>query len=71
MHKTLVMVLLALSCSSIFPQSDSTRPRVGLVLSGGGAKAAAHIPLLKALDELNIEIDYIAGTSMGSLISMS
>ncbi len=41
---------------------------MGLVLSGGGAKAVAHLPLLKALDSLQIELDYIAGTSMGSFI---
>ncbi|MBP7486137.1 MAG: patatin-like phospholipase family protein, partial [Parabacteroides sp.] len=42
--------------------------RVGLVLSGGGAKGAAHIGVIKALEENNIPIDYIAGTSIGSII---
>lgn len=41
---------------------------VGLVLSGGGAKGLAHIGLIKALEENNIPIDYIAGTSMGAII---
>ena len=41
---------------------------VGLVLSGGGAKGIAHIGLLKALEENNIPIDYIAGTSMGAIV---
>jgi len=42
--------------------------RVGVVLSGGGAKGVAHVGLLKALEEHNIPIDYIAGTSMGAII---
>ena len=44
------------------------RPRIGLVLSGGGARGAAHIGVLKALEELHIPIDYIAGTSMGAVV---
>ncbi len=42
--------------------------KVGLVLSGGGAKGMAHIGVLKTLDSLGIKIDYIAGTSMGAVI---
>ena len=45
-----------------------SRPKVGLVLSGGGAKGAAHIGVLKYLEESGIPIDYIAGTSMGSIV---
>jgi NTE family protein len=44
------------------------RPKVGLVLGGGGARGAAHIGVIKLLEELHIPIDYIAGTSMGSLV---
>lgn len=44
------------------------RPRVGLVLSGGGARGAAHIGVLKALDRLHIPVDAIAGTSMGAVV---
>lgn len=47
-------------------ESDSLK--VGLVLSGGGAKGVAHIGVLKALEEANVRIDYITGTSMGALI---
>lgn len=46
------------------PQRES----VGLVLSGGGAKGIAHIGVIKALEENNIPIDYITGTSMGSIV---
>lgn len=47
-------------------QSDSLR--VGLALSGGGAKGVAHIGILKAIEESGLRIDYITGTSMGSLV---
>ncbi|WP_105018213.1 patatin-like phospholipase family protein [Nonlabens tegetincola] len=43
-------------------------PKIGLVLSGGGAKGLAHIGTLKVIDSLGIKIDYIAGTSMGAII---
>lgn len=44
------------------------RPTVGIALSGGGARGIAHIGVLKALEELNVPIDYIAGASMGSVV---
>src|SRR5262245_37678563 len=44
------------------------RPRVGLVLAGGGAKGGAHVGVLKVLEELHVPIDCIAGTSMGALV---
>jgi NTE family protein len=44
------------------------RPRIGLVLGGGGARGAAHVGVLKVLEELRIPVDYIAGTSMGSIV---
>ena len=49
-------------------QSDSDRPKIGLVLSGGGARGFAHIGVLKVLEQNNIPIDYIVGTSMGSIV---
>lgn len=45
------------------------RPKIGLVLSGGGAKGLAHIPVLKCLDDLDIPVDYIAGTSAGGIVA--
>jgi NTE family protein len=45
------------------------RPRIGLALSGGGARGAAHVGVLRVLEEMRIPIDYIAGTSMGSIIA--
>jgi NTE family protein len=44
------------------------RPRIGLTLSGGGAKGLAHIGILKAIDSAGLSIDYVTGTSMGSII---
>ena len=45
------------------------RPKVGLVMSGGGAKGFAYIGLLKVLQEVGLEVDYIGGTSIGSIIA--
>ena len=47
---------------------ESDRPRIGLVLGGGGARGAAHVGVLKELERLRIPIDAIAGTSMGAII---
>jgi NTE family protein len=49
-------------------QPEPKRPRVGLVLGGGGARGAAHIGVLEVLEEMNVPIDCIAGTSMGALV---
>ncbi|MEW8298095.1 MAG: patatin-like phospholipase family protein [Candidatus Thiodiazotropha sp.] len=46
----------------------SERPKIGLVLSGGGARGAAHVGVLRVLEELRIPIDFIAGTSMGAIV---
>ena len=65
------VVVLSLFSSQIFAQDKTTvssRPKVGLVLSGGGAKGAAHIGVIKYIEEAGIPIDYIAGTSMGSIV---
>ncbi len=47
---------------------SSHRPRIGLVLAGGGAKGGAHVGVLKVLEEQRVPIDCIAGTSMGALV---
>ena len=52
------------STSSAVPAA----PRIGLVLSGGGARGLAHIGVLRVLDELRVPIDCIAGTSMGGVV---
>ena len=48
--------------------ASSPRPRVGLVLAGGGAKGGAHVGVLKVLEEMHVPVDCIAGTSMGALV---
>ncbi len=63
MKKSLVILLLIL----ILPFSMQAQ-KVGLVLSGGGAKGLTHIGIIRALEENNIPIDYITGTSMGAII---
>lgn len=64
--KKVLLVLVALFLVGGGLQAE--RKKVGLVLSGGGAKGAAHIGVLKVLEEAGIPIDYIAGTSMGSIV---
>jgi NTE family protein len=59
-------ICLLLPGSSTAAQTN--RLKVGLVLSGGGARGAAHIGVLKVLEELRIPVDCIAGTSMGSIV---
>ncbi len=45
-----------------------TRPKIGVTLSGGGAKGLAHIGILKAIDSAGLKVDYVTGTSMGAII---
>jgi NTE family protein len=48
--------------------TPTTRPKIGIAFSGGGAKGSAHIGVLKVLEEMHIPVDYAAGTSMGAII---
>ncbi|MFO7845727.1 MAG: patatin-like phospholipase family protein [Balneolaceae bacterium] len=73
----LYVVLNTLFCTTIYSSPFNTSDpvsvpddslKVGLVLSGGGAKGVAHIGVIKRLEEAGVRIDYITGTSMGSLI---
>jgi NTE family protein len=49
-------------------ENTGTRPKIGIALGGGGARGAAHIGVLQVLKEMNVPIDYVAGTSMGSIV---
>ncbi|MDE6336966.1 MAG: patatin-like phospholipase family protein [Muribaculaceae bacterium] len=65
--------LIAALCSAIVIVCTSTFPsvaqeKIGLVLSGGGAKGIAHVGVIKALEENGIPVDYVAGTSMGAIV---
>ena len=64
MKRFLSLSLLLILSLSAFAQ----RPKVGVVLCGGGAKGAAHVGVLKVLEENNIPIDCIVGTSMGAIV---
>lgn len=68
----LLLILLGLFTTSVTAQSETNiqndSPKIGLVLSGGGAKGFLHIGVLKVLEEVGMPIDYIAGTSMGALV---
>ncbi|WP_055434691.1 patatin-like phospholipase family protein [Lacinutrix algicola] len=65
----IAILLLFFLNTNVFAQKEpSKEPKVGLVLSGGGAKGLAHIGALKIIDSLGVRIDYIAGTSMGAII---
>lgn len=70
MKKHLLFLLIALLTTPVTRAEQATpqRKKVGLVLSGGGAKGMAHIGALKVIEEAGIPIDYIVGTSMGSII---
>jgi NTE family protein len=61
-------VLLCISCAAS-SASAVDRPKVGLVLGGGGARGAAHIGVLEELERLRIPVDCVAGTSMGALVA--
>jgi NTE family protein len=67
MKKQTLLLFFLFSCLSLCSQEEN-RPKVGLVLSGGGAKGFAHIGVLKVLEEAGLKIDYIGGTSMGSVV---
>jgi NTE family protein len=58
----------AATVAATAPASAAARPRIGLVLSGGGARGITHIGVLKVLEELRIPVDYVAATSMGSIV---
>lgn len=66
MHRIFLIFILLLTS---YPYSlYAQRPGVGLTLSGGGAKGLAHIGILQAIDSAGLKIDYVTGTSMGSIV---
>ena len=70
MNKYVFTILILLLTFNLNAQQEQSKDsiKVGLVLSGGGAKGFAHIGVLKVIDSLGIKVDYIAGTSMGAII---
>ena len=71
-HFIICAVLILIGFQAVGNGSMDTirppRPKIGLVLGGGGAKGAAHIGVLKYIEEIGLPIDYVVGTSMGSII---
>ena len=65
MKKILILFFLTSFISSF---SQEKRPKIGLVLSGGGAKGLAHIGVLEEIEKSGLQIDYIGGTSMGAIV---
>lgn len=66
-----ILLLLSSTAVNVLGQekpSVDKKPKIGLVLSGGGAKGLAHIGVLKVLEEVGIKPDFITGTSMGSIV---
>jgi NTE family protein len=63
-----VCVLASAVAAQAQESTEASRPRVGLVLSGGGARGSAHVGVLKVLEQLQVPIDAVAGTSMGALV---
>jgi NTE family protein len=61
-------MLFACGIQNTSARTETGRKKVGLVLSGGGAKGMAHIGAIKVIEEAGIPIDYVVGTSMGSII---
>ncbi len=68
MRYTTTLFICFLNILSLSAQQQNHRPKIGLTLSGGGAKGLAHIGILKALDSAGLKIDYITGTSMGAVV---
>lgn len=63
-----IVLSYAVSAAARMSSGSDGRQKIGLALSGGGARGAAHIGVLKVLEEYNIPIDYVAGTSMGAIV---
>jgi NTE family protein len=62
------LFIFVLTQNAFSQDTIKTRPKIGLVLSGGGAKGFAHIGVLKVLEQAGVKIDYIGGTSMGAVV---
>ena len=74
-RRTVSMLALALGClaadalAAALAAAAPARPRIGLVLGGGGARGTAHVGVLEVLEQMRVPVDCIAGTSMGSLVA--
>lgn len=63
-----LFALVTVVATAAGQQTAGDRPKIGLTLSGGGARGLAHIGILEAIDSAGLKIDYLTGTSMGSIV---
>lgn len=76
LYRFLSVVIVCMSAFSVWANTTTStttakpqRPKIALVLAGGGAKGAAHIGVLRALEELHVPVDIVTGTSMGAYVA--
>ncbi|WP_373509265.1 patatin-like phospholipase family protein [Thiocapsa sp.] len=70
-HRVLLLLAPVLVLGLLIPTTPvdaAERPKIGLALSGGGARGAAHVGVVKVLEKMGIPVDYVAGTSMGAVV---
>ena len=65
---TFLFLIFGCTCTNINAQTPGPRPKIGLVLSGGGSHGIAHLGVIKVMEEAGLRPDYITGVSMGSII---
>ncbi len=68
MPRHIFLLAVALIFATHALAADQPRPRIGLCLAGGGARGGAHVGVLKVMEELRIPVDYVVGTSIGSIV---
>lgn len=68
-YLVLLFILAPLLWAPVLASEPSERPKVGLVLSGGGAKGMAHVGVLRVLEEMRVPVDVVVGTSAGSAVA--
>ncbi|HQP32076.1 MAG TPA: patatin-like phospholipase family protein, partial [Deltaproteobacteria bacterium] len=66
--RVVLLLMVVVMPLGAYAEERPARPKIGLALSGGGARGAAHVGVLKVLEEKGVPIDYIAGTSMGAIV---
>lgn len=64
-----LLLLTGLLATPVWAADEASRPRIALVLSGGGARGVAHVGVLQVLEEMRIPVDVIVGTSMGAIVA--
>ena len=64
-----LVAVLALPAAAQDAPAPPKRPKIGIAFAGGGARGGAHVGVLKVLEELRVPVDYVAGTSIGSIVA--